>query len=38
MCRLLTEPELLIVVVHSAAFWRFRRASQAALADATIFN
>jgi hypothetical protein len=38
MCRLLTGPELLIVVVHSAAFWSFRRASQAALTNATVFN
>jgi hypothetical protein len=38
MCRLLTGPEVLIAVTPSAAFRRFRRASQAALADTTIFN
>jgi len=38
MRRVLTGPESLIVVVLSTVFRRFRRASQAALADTTVFN
>jgi hypothetical protein len=36
--RVLTRPKLLIVVVLSAVFRRYRRAALAARTDATIFN